>query len=223
MIKLIVKFLSIFTLVACSNAPEFETGEIKTFQVLRDAIFKSNSTQVFMDARTLLSRDQVDAAKVAVLFVELNSGQNGTLTPYPGQGVAQTWLGADGATITLDQGILKASRGMGDDLMGASSSMPKWLKLNRFNKQYSRKLNYLSGDNKIRSIVFKCEIKKMDKTEVIKIWQVPFHVTKYNESCFQNGKKINNTYYLDNREIVRRSIQYHSETIGYILIERLDR
>ena len=112
---------------------------------------------------------------------------------------------------------------MGDDLMGASSSMPKWSKLNRFNKQYFRKLDHLSGDNQIRSIVFKCEIKKMDKIEIIKIWQVPFHVTKYDESCLQNGKKINNTYYLDDHEIVRRSIQYHSETIGYVLIERLDR
>ena len=93
-----------------------------------------------MDARTLLSRDQVDAAKVAVLFAELNSGQNGT-RPLIRAVLAQTWLGADGATITLDQGILKASRGMGDDLMGASSSMPKWSKLNRFNKQYFRKLD----------------------------------------------------------------------------------
>ena len=30
---------------------------------------------------------------------------------YPGQGVGQTWLGADGATITLEQGILTASEG----------------------------------------------------------------------------------------------------------------
>ena len=37
------------------------------------------------------------------------------LTPIPGQGVGQTWLGADGATITLDKGVLKASRGMGND------------------------------------------------------------------------------------------------------------
>ena len=37
-------------------------------------------------------------------------GQNGTLTPYPGKGIGQTWLGADGATITMEQGVLKASK-----------------------------------------------------------------------------------------------------------------
>ena len=83
----------------------------------------------FIDARYLLSREQVDAAKTPVLFVELASGQNGTLTPYPGQGFGQTWLGADGATITLERGILKASRGMGDDLMGSSVSIPPWSKI----------------------------------------------------------------------------------------------
>ena len=40
---------------------------------------------------------------------------------YPGQGVGETWLGADGATINLDKGILKATGGMKGDLMGADS------------------------------------------------------------------------------------------------------
>ena len=93
---------------------------------------------MFVDARNLLSREQIDAAKIPVLFVELESGQNGTLTPYPGHGLGQTWLGADGATITLERGILKASRGMGDDLMGSSSSMPSWYKLENYGKAAPR-------------------------------------------------------------------------------------
>ena len=34
-----------------------------------------------MDARNLINREQIDAANIPVLFVELASGQNGTLTP----------------------------------------------------------------------------------------------------------------------------------------------
>ena len=37
----------------------------------------------FIDARNLINREQIDAANTPVLFVELASGQNGTLTPYP--------------------------------------------------------------------------------------------------------------------------------------------
>ena len=43
---------------------------------------------------------------VLILFVELASGKTG-LDPLSGQGVGQTWLGADGATVTLDRGVRK--------------------------------------------------------------------------------------------------------------------
>ena len=166
---------------------------------------------------------QIDEAKVPVLFVELPSGQNGTLTPYPGQGIGQTWLGADGATITLDRGVLKASRGVGDDLMGSSSSMPSWSKINGNSPAFRRKLFYLNGNNKISERIFECNIKKSGKRKIIKIWDVKFTVTKFNENCASGDFKIENTYYLDDRKIIRKSKQYHSDTVGYIVTERLDR
>ena len=100
--------ISILVLVSCSSTPELETGEIKTLAILDQALKQSNKAKRFIDSRLLLTRKQIDKAKLPVLFVELLSGQNGTLTPYPGQGIGQTWLGADGATITLERGILKA-------------------------------------------------------------------------------------------------------------------
>ena len=80
---LLVNFFIILTMVCCTNTSELETGEIKTFQLLKQAFAKPNQTKIFIDARTVLSREQVDAANIPVLFVELKSGQNGTLTPYP--------------------------------------------------------------------------------------------------------------------------------------------
>ena len=96
-----------FVLASCSNTPELETGEIKTLQLLKNATKQANSPKIFVDARDLLSRRQIDLAAIPILFVELQSGQNGTLTPYPGNGVGQTWLGADGATVTLERAFLK--------------------------------------------------------------------------------------------------------------------
>ena len=42
-------------------------------------------------------------------------------------------------------------------------------------------------------------------------------------SPIKNSPKIRNIYYLDDQERVRSSYQYHSETIGYLKIERIDR
>ena len=213
----------IFVLASCSNAPETETGVIRTLQLLKKAFDQSNKPRGLIDSRNLITREQIDAANIAVLFVELASGQNGTLTPYPGQGVGKTWLGADGATITLEKGILKATRGMGDDLMGSSSYMPPWSNINKKTKTYSRELNHITGNNKISKRVFNCNIEKNSSTELIKIWDINFKVAKFEESCSDRNLKFKNTYQVDTQGIVRRSTQYHSETLGSILIERLDR
>ena len=224
MSKFLARFTFILILASCSNTTDMETGEIRTLQLLKKALDQSNTPKQLIDARNLISRKQIDAANIPVLFVELESGQNGTLTPYPGQGVGQTWLGADGATITLERGILKASRGMGDDLMGSSSSsMPPWSKINKRTKNYSRELNHISGNNKIFKRVFNCDIKKTKSGEFIKIWDVNFKVAKFEENCFDSSLAFINSYHVDTKGIVRKSLQYHSDTLGSIILERLDR
>ncbi len=221
------RFLLISVLIAilasCSNTPDLETGEIKTLALLQKAFQQPNKPKQFIDARLLINRVQVDEAKVPILFAELPSGQNGTLTPYPGQGIGQTWLGADGATLTLQRGVLKASRGLGDDLMGSTSFMPPWSAIKNKKQMYKRELSYITGNNKILKHSFKCDIQKTGKKEVIKIWDINFKVAPFEENCHNNSLNFKNNYYVDNQGIVRRSLQYHSKTIGFILIERLDR
>ena len=221
--KCLASLVLILILASCSNTPDLETGEIKTLQLLKEAFVKPKDPGVFINARKLLSREQIDAATIPVLFVELASGQNGTLTPYPGQGVGQTWLGADGATITLERGILKASRGMGNDLMGSSTVIPPWSKINKKTGAYSRELGHITGNNKVSKRVFICDIEKTSSGDLIKIWDVNFKVEKFEEQCFNESLAFKNTYQVDPQGIIRRSTQYHSETLGSILIERLDR
>ena len=158
--KFFTSLAFVLSLASCSNAPETETGEIRTLQLLKKAFNSSNKPKQFIDARSLINRQQIDAANIPVLFVELASGQNGTLTPYPGQGIGQTWLGADGATITLERGILKASRGMGDDLMGSSSSMPSRSNVNKKILFYSRELNHIPETTGFLSVFLTVILKK---------------------------------------------------------------
>ena len=221
--KFLLTSVLISILVSCASTSELETGEIKTLAILVQAFQLSNKPKRFVDSRSLLTRKQINEAKIPVLFVELSSGQNGTLTPYPGKGIGQTWLGADGATITFDRGVLKASRGMGDDLMGSSLSMPPWSNINKKAEIYSRELIQISGNNKISKLVFSCVIEKINSHEQIEIWDINFKVAKFEENCSNGMHTFKNTYQVDAQGIVRRSIQYHSETIGSILIERLER
>ena len=121
-----VVILAFTTLISCSNNSDLETGEIKVLKNLRESLIAHNTSTTLLDTRKIITRKKIDDAKIPVLFVELENGQNGTLTLYPGKGIGQTWLGADGATITLQNGIIKATRGMRGDVMGSVSSMPPW-------------------------------------------------------------------------------------------------
>ena len=223
MIKCFIIIVALFAIVSCSNNSELETGEIKIFEVFNKALNQPKKPSVFLDSKQLLPREKVDAIQTPILYVKLETGQNGTLTLYPGQGVGQTWLGADGATITFDQGVLKASRGMGDDLMGSSSFVPQWAKIKDDEITYVRELDYLTGNNKTSTLVLNCTMKKSENQEQIEIWDVKFKVRLFTEVCFSDDKIITNTYYLDTYNRVRKSLQYHSETVGYIQTERLDR
>ena len=131
------RFLSIsFALLfvcACSSNYQQKTGEIKALNLILNNLSEGKKDKIFPDSKLMISRRQIDQSEIAVLYVELENGQNGTLTPYPGLGVGQTWLGADGITITLEQqGVLKASRGMDSDIIGGKTSMPNWPNITSF-------------------------------------------------------------------------------------------
>lgn len=220
--KFLLLALVSLTSISCSNSSEHEAVELKAIDVIRKNFISSKAPKVLLDTRKIITRKKIDNANVAVLLVELENGQNGTLTPYPGQGVGSTWLGADGATITLDDGKFKATRGMSQDLMGSNTSMPEWSDIKQ-SANYMRTMFYLDGNNQIYSQFFNCNIKKSANQFSINIMEVEFRVKKYDETCSDGMKKISNVFMVDNKGTVRRSLQYHGPALGYVKIERLDR
>ena len=217
-----VLLLSLIIVTACSNSSDFETGEIKAIKNLRDTLLASKTPTKILDTRSIITRKKIDDAKIPVLFMELENGQNGTLTLYPGQGVGETWLGADGATVTLDRGIIKATRGMRGDVMGSRSSMPSWTDV-KDTLEYTRQVSYLSGNNQTESKTYSCITKNDRRRSYVTIFDVDFHVQEYREICTYGAIKLNNFYFVDKENIVRKSIQYHGPALGYVTIERLDR
>lgn len=222
MIRLFNILLVICTVVSCSNSPEKETGEINTINLLRDALFKTSPNQTYFDTRAIVTRKFIDNAKIPILFIELPTGQNGTLTQYPGNGDGETWLGADGATVTFKNGMLKASRGMGYDVMGSRSDYPTWNEL-EVDKTYKRKFSFLDGNNKLKVQIFECKIYLLQDKIKIDIFGVNFMTRHFVEKCKVNNFEYINDYYVDSKQIVRRSRQYHSSRIGHIFTERLER
>ena len=219
--KLIILLMASFVTLSCSSTPEMETTEDKTLKLLTETLKKQRQKNKLIDVRTILTREQIDNANMPVLMVELPSGQNGTLTQYPGTGLGTTWLGIDGATLTLQNGVIIASRGMGDDVMGGVTGMPNWKSITE--KSYSRSLSYLVKDNVILTRNFYCQILDKQKTQTFEFFDVKFVTNLFEETCKDEVGVIENSYFIDKDNIVRNSYQFHSPSIGYLKIHRVDR
>lgn len=208
-------------LTNCSNNPEFETSEIKILKLLQGSLQSLGVEKQSIDVRKIVTRKRIDSLSVPLLFAELPSGQNGLLALYPEKGVGATWIGADGATLTLKKGVLIATRGMGDDIMGSSTFIPEWEEIQKTNS-YTKSLSQLKEDNKLMERHFKCLIEKRKQSKIINIFDRKFETQIFVEKCEDSIGSITNTYYVDAHGVVRRSYQFHSEEIGYILTERVD-
>ena len=222
MIRNVALALSLLAFTACGNSIELESGERKVIKLIQDKLERPAGPAAYIDARKIVSRAIIDGVGVPILFVEIDRGQNGTMTQYPGEGVGQTWLGVDGSTVTLDQGMLKATRGVGDDLMGSKIFREiNWK--NPSDAPYTRKLAYLREDNQTRVDEYECSLTDTKKYETTEVFDAKFRVRRIEERCRGDGIQFMNDYRVDALGLVRTSRQYHGEKIGYMTIERLDR
>ena len=208
-------------LTACTNSSDMGKGEIEMFSVLREAYEDRKKPKTFVDARTLVTREKVDASGLAVLLIELETGQSGTSVLYPGNNTGEVWLGVDGATVTFDKGFLIGTRGLQDDLMTTIADFPN-LSTVKDIQTYEKHQTWLTGDNQRKHLSFKCTLSMKSGAQKISLLNKSFVVKQATEICNSTELKITNEYFFENSGKMRQSKQYHSETLGYIRFERLD-
>ena len=221
MIRLLVLFLGLTTLTSCSNSPDLTKGEIEIIPLIRDAVQAQTAPENFVDARKLVTRDKIDASGMEVLFVELESGKNGTSIKYPGANIGEVWLGVDGTTLTFKNGHLIATRGLGEDMMSSEGTFPSF-HLIAGSTEYVKTQSWLSEDNQITSTIYSCTASVENAREKIIIFDKTFLVQRAIETCIDGDSKIGNEYFFERNGIVRRTRQFHSPALGYIFVERLD-
>ena len=214
------KFLVIAILLtaSCEKGPSLDSPEIEAIKILKNSVQNHRRAKKFVDVRALVSPSKIKSSEIPLLYVELASGQNALLARYPDEGNGTTWLGADGSTVTFKNGVLKATRGMGYDLMGSINNMPRWNNIKNGQK-YKLTLAYLKGDNSIEKYEYTCSMEKSAKEEQINIFDELINTVEFKEKCKHGIKEINNKYYLNRNGSVVKSKVFHSDKVSYILTE----
>jgi hypothetical protein len=209
--------LSAAALAACGNDTESTSAfkDVKTFAA--SAVKGKKDGAKKEDAG--LTRAALDAAGVPSIRASIkNRGAVALLGVRVNRGDLVTWETSDGSAITLRQGLLIETRGLGADLM--SAAVPSPAQLVSPGGTHTRVHYYLDGeDNTIRRD-YSCEMSLVgpETIEIVERSYATIHVT---ETCRSAAGKITNQYWFESNGNIRQSLQWVSRGVGYLKLEEL--
>lgn len=167
------------------------------------------------DPRENLTREMIDAAPSdLLLFVPVNEDVATTFTRVSRNNDLMTWVSDEGESLTLQDGVAVATRGLGNDLMGADLDQVHPA-LVRGSGNAVRIHDYLDGEDKIESRKYACEIATV-RSAVIEIFEVKHQTRIISETCTGDRGSFRNLYWIDAAGMIWQSRQRVSERVGAV-------
>lgn len=146
------------------------------------------------DIRSQISRTQIEARGTPLMLVELPAlGVAGTMAPSGRNGRVTTWRTADNVSFAFDDGILVATRGLGNDLMSADVTGTR-AALAGGPGQYERFHSYLDGEGQTVLRAFICTM-SAPVSDTITILGRSRITQRHDERCNSLGLATQNTYW----------------------------
>ncbi len=168
------------------------------------------------ESHSVVKPSECEALIIRVPALNLQSyavwnGQNGSV---------ETWRTAQGISISLNNGVIVSTRGMGDDLMGADVEQSVAILADTARAWGLRINSYIDGENQHYFTSLQCR-RSDTRMEQTTIGNRSQRTTRLTELCVNNEKKIENTYWQNSSGSVLKSRQWVSSGVGYIEIERV--
>ncbi len=230
-LKNLVIFTCILGLAACSSEKSTEVGYNNVAKNLGKAVLakvkpKKKAPQTAKKAEgETLNRQMIVDSKAELLLVKLDrvglynliqkSGQNGTHTTY---------RAPTNYTVTLDRGLITATRGLGLDLMaqGTNISIRSMFANRTKENTYIRKFRYLNTDSQLETTQFIC-IMSYEGQETINIIGLNYNTGKYLEQCQSEISYFENQYWVDRNTVtIWKSSQMIHPDLGTITVQKLN-
>lgn len=131
----------------------------------------------------------------------------------------QTWLSADGATLTLEQGFLTSTKGFGAGLAGSSLQQSIALVQAGQEGTATRFHSFLNGNDQIVQHAYQCEVSVLGRETVILRGQ-PVSARKLEERCYGVEENFTNTYWLRrDAPVVLQSSQWTGSFLGNLFMK----
>lgn len=129
----------------------------------------------------------------------------------------ETFSSSDDVTVTLRNGVLEQTRGLGRDLM--SSMQGSGARPGHAAGQWSRSWQVLGADDAVVTLTLACAARSAGVQPINLDGQV-FTVTRWDERCTGHGIEVTNQFYTGSDGMIRQSKQWLGPDAGYLLLKR---
>ena len=202
-------------LAGCSSNQELGTGKYAA-QTLLSALNPPEKTP-FAEP----TRPQLDADGRPLLRAFLPArGANALLYPVGQNGPVVTWATVDAKTISLKDGLVTQTRGLGADLM--SAQLPPVAAIARGQGQVSRMHSYLGPNDQTVLRHFTCTLANRG-AERVTISGLSYDTRRVSESCSGEGIAFENLYWFQSGTKIRQSVQWVGPDVGNVALYDLRR
>ncbi|KPP83514.1 MAG: Group 4 capsule polysaccharide formation lipoprotein gfcB [Rhodobacteraceae bacterium HLUCCO07] len=210
-------------LAACGNRP----GQSQ-LEVLRTAVsdvFKSSGQEDNGGATAEQIAAEIDAGLKGTdlpLSLAVVEARNSTtlLTRIETNGPHGTWAAPDRRTIIMKDGLITATRGLGNDIMSSETGEIAALVTARQEGQAQRVHRYLDGENHTVDMRATCRVTRGGE-KMVESARFEAKAIEMTESCDTGARRFVNTYMVDTQGDVVQSRQWASPDTGHIFIQAL--
>ncbi len=170
-------------------------------------------------AAPVLTRAQADANPGAFMLVTAYGGNSvASLVVASTNGNRVTWLSADNVAVTLENGIIAATRGFPRDLIAAEvSGVRAAIAAGGGNAQ--RIHETITDLDQISQEVLQCSI-ALTGSETVEILGKSTPTRRFDESCQGENTAFSNTYWVAAGGAIIKSNQAVSPGTGFLVLER---
>lgn len=166
------------------------------------------------------SVDAIAADPGAYRLVQLSSFEETIFARrIAGSDGRETLQAQNGFTYAYRDGLLTATRGIGDDLMAASVAETA-AALRAGGGNYSRTFEQLGGLDQILTSTYSCTLADQGM-DVVRIGLNEQSARKFSETCVGSEVQFENLYWLDNAGQIISSRQFVTPTVAYLRTSRI--
>jgi hypothetical protein len=199
---------TVLALTACGSEEQEATIASTAFNQVK-AKFGGSAGASGAAAQPDMSWIETNEKPLTIVLVE-NSQAMGFLALEVTNGRYKTWRSSDGATFTIRNGFLTATKALGEDLVSAQVPVSVITSGTQKRVHY-----YLDGDEQVAPTSLSCNWKYVG-AEVSPILTKTYQTKHYQESCSSDDLSFRNDYWIDSSGSVRQSRQFVSSGVGYL-------